>query len=354
MHILYIAADTSALGGIQQYNRKVIAAFGARGDRVNLLELKGGSSPAKFFFIVRCVLAALLMRPSMIVCAHVNFSPIGLFLKNIFGMKYVVFTHGIDVWNIEGVLKRKAFGEAKVITAVAEFTRDKMLAQMPELKDKIYFLYNPVDGNRFVPKPKSPKLVKKYGLEGKKVIFTIARLLAAEGYKGYDRVIQAMPRVLHGVPNAVYLLGGKGDDAPRVKNLIKKMGLEDKVIMAGYVPEEEIVDYYNLADVFIMPSKAEGAPAVYLEALSCGKPVIAGNKDGSSTPLQGGEVGLLIDPDNGEEIVSAIIRVLKGKVDARLLDGEFLRSKTLEKFGLWRFPEKIEGMLKLFLTEERR
>ncbi|MDP3724885.1 MAG: glycosyltransferase family 4 protein [Nanoarchaeota archaeon] len=352
MKILYIAADTNALGGIQQYNRKLIEHLRARGDKVLLVELKNGNPIAKLEFIGRCLRKTISWKPNLVVCAHVNYAPIGLFLKKFLGRRYIVCTHGIEVWNVKGWARRKALREAQIITTVAEYTRDKIIRQLPETKDRIYFLYNPIDGERFRPKAKSPAFVARYGVQNKKVILTVARLWAKEGYKGYDRVIEAMPKVLEAVPNAVYLLGGKGDDAPRIRSLIETLGLRKKVIMAGYVPEEEIVDHYNLADVFVMPSKAEGAPAVYVEALACGVPVIAGNKDGSGTPLQNGEVGLLINPDSVDEIASAIIRVLKGEVDKRLLDKEFLRKKTLERFGLDRFPEKIEGMIQKFLTEK--
>jgi len=82
-----------------------------------------------------------------------------------------------------------------------------------------------------------------------------------------------------------------------------------------------------------------------------GIPVIAGNQDGSATPLQNGEVGLLIDPDSIEEIARAIIKVLTGRAPKNLLDRDFLRRKTLEKFGLDRFPERVNEMLSLFLAK---
>jgi len=354
MRILYIASDTKALGGIQQYNRKFLDSLRARGDEVVLVELKGGGFLAKARFIVKCFIQGVRHRPDLTVCAHVNYAPFGLFMKKWFGQDYIVCTHGIDVWEVRGALRRKALQEADLITTVAEFTRDKIVRQLPEVRDRIYLLYNCVDGARFVPKVKSPALIKRYGLEGKKAIFTIARLLTIEGYKGYDRVIKAMPQILRAVPNAVYLLSGEGDDMPRVQKLVHEMGLEDKVIMTGYVPEEEMVDHYNLADVFIMPSKAEGAPAVFVEALACGIPVIAGNKDGSATPLMGGELGLLIDPESVDEIVAAIINILTGKVRKELLDRDFLRRKVLEKFGLDRFPQRVDEMFNRIEVEEKK
>lgn len=356
MKILYVASDVRATGGIQQYNRKLLKTLEERGDKVILVQLKkGGGIFSKILFFFICLVAGFRHKPGLIVCAHINYAPIGLLMKKLFGRDYIVCTHGVDVWDIKSPLKRRALEKAKVITTVAEFTRDKILAQIESLRVKcqtsnvkcpIYLLYNPVDGNLFMPKAKPVDLIRRYGLEGKKIIFTVARLLAMEGYKGYDRVIRAMPEILRAAPNALYLLAGDGDDAPRVKNLIGELNLQDKVIMTGYVPNEELVDYYNLADVFIMPSKAEGAPAVFIEALACGIPVIAGNQDGSATPLLNGEVGLLINPDSVEEIASAIIDVLTGRARKELLDRDFLRRKVLEKFGLEHFPQKVDEALR--------
>jgi len=347
MKVLFIASDTNAVGGIQQYNRKFLDSLRSRGDIVELLELKKKGVVAKFLFVLSFFLKNIFFRPDINICAHINYSPLGLFAKKIFRREYIVCTHGVDVWEIGGFLKMKAMREARLITTVAEYTRDKMLKQIPEAKNKIYLLYNPIDGETFVPKKKSRNLIERYGLENKKVIFTISRLSEIEGYKGYDRVIEAMPEILKVFPNAVYLLGGTGGDVPRVERLIEKLGLGEHVIMAGFIPDEEVLDHYNLADVFTMPSTTEGAPAVFVEALSCGIPVIAGNVDGSSTPLQGGKVGLLINPESIEEIAKSIISVLSGKIDRNLLNPTFLREETLKKFGMHHFPKRVNEALKI-------
>ncbi len=80
--------------------------------------------------------------------------------------------------------------------------------------------------------------------------------------------------------------------------------------LAGYIPEEELNDHYNLCDVFAMPSKGEGFGIVFLEAMACGKPVLAGNKDGSVDALLGGKLGALVDPDDVAQIAETLIAIL--------------------------------------------
>ncbi len=113
----------------------------------------------------------------------------------------------------------------------------------------------------------------------------------------------------------------------------------------AYFSDEEKTDFFSICDVFAMPSKGEGFGIVFLEALACGKPVVAGNKDASSEPLLNGELGLLVDPDNKEEIMKAIIGILKKEVPEKILDGKFLRRKTIESFGFEKFKEKVKNLI---------
>ena len=72
------------------------------------------------------------------------------------------------------------------------------------------------------------------------------------------------------------------------------------------MPPEELPDYFRLADVFVMPSTGEGFGIVFLEAMATGVRVIAGNQDGSRDALCDGALGTLVDPENCEELASAI------------------------------------------------
>ena len=83
-----------------------------------------------------------------------------------------------------------------------------------------------------------------------------------------------------------------------------------KVEYLGYVSKEQLLIEYNRASIYCSASLKEGFGVTPLEAMACGKPVLAGNKDGSVDALRQGELGVLIDPDNIEEIASALIGVL--------------------------------------------
>ena len=139
---------------------------------------------------------------------------------------------------------------------------------------------------------------------------TVSRLSSLERYKGHDRVIHTLPRVLQQHPDTIYLVVGDGDDRPRLESLTVECGVRKNVQFAGLVPEEELPGYFRLADVFVMPSEAEGFGIVFLEAMATGIRVIGGSQDGSRDALCDGALGTLVDPGNGEELASAIIAAL--------------------------------------------
>src|SRR5262245_51299351 len=102
-----------------------------------------------------------------------------------------------------------------------------------------------------------------------------------------------------------------------------------------------------------MPSQGEGFGIVYLEALACGKPVLAGNKDGSRDALADGELGLLVDPDDTAKIAAEIIRVLRREHShPKIFYPEILRQRVIELFGFNAFRRTVADRLSPFLDHE--
>ena len=153
------------------------------------------------------------------------------------------------------------------------------------------------------------------------------------------------------LPNVHFILVGKGDDRPRIQALVNNLNLQDCVTIAGFVPDEELCDYYNLCDVFALPSKGEGFGIVYLEALACGKPVLAGKQDGSIEPLAKGKLGCLVDPDNVEEIADNLIKILQGDCyNPVIYQPEYLQQKTIEAFDFSQFRTSLAKIVDDYLV----
>ncbi len=340
-----MASDLSGKGGIQRYNRFLLKVISEIPGKVRICELKRKNLFSKLIFILKLKIKLLFFRPDFVFCGHVNFAPSVRFFKRFFGYKYGVMAYGIDVWDIKERKKIRALREADRIFPISNYTKNKLLRQIPEIKNKSIILPNPIDGEKFLIKNKPDYLLERHNLRNVKIILTVARLSSEEKYKGYDQTIKSLPLVIAEVPEVKYVIVGEGDDKKRTENLIKEMNLENQVIMTGCVSDKELVDYYNLCDVFVMPSKGEGFGFVFLEALSCGKSVVVGNSDGSRDAVLDGKLGILVNPDSQEEIAEAIVRLIKKEAPASLLDGNFLRKSVLENYGLGRFKDRVRGIL---------
>jgi glycosyltransferase involved in cell wall biosynthesis len=302
-------------------------------------------------FALGCMRQAWRERPGLIVSTHLNFGPLAMLARRSFGAPYILVAHGIDAWGITNASRKRALLKADLTLAVSNYTRDRLIQEVGLDPDRVKILPNTFAADRFAIAPKPPRLLRKYGLRpDTPVILTVCRLSDTECYKGYDQIIKAMPEIVRAVPEARYLLVGKGPDRPRIERLIAEAGVQDAVILAGFVPDEELAEHYNLCDIFAMPSRAEGFGIVYLEALACGKTVLAGNKDGSRDALGGGELGLLVDPDDTAEIAAEIIRVLRREHwRQEIFNPELLRRRVIELFGFEAFKRAVADILRPFL-----
>jgi glycosyltransferase involved in cell wall biosynthesis len=199
-----------------------------------------------------------------------------------------------------------------------------------------------IDGNKFTPGLKSPELMAKYGLNNAKVLVTVTRLWSGDIYKGVDITIRALPQILKVFPDVKYLVIGRGDDQPRLAKLAQDLGVSDRVIFAGFVPTEELIFHYRLADAYIMPSQ-EGFGIVYLEAMACGIPVLSGDNDGSADPLQDGKLGWRVPHRDAYAVAAACIEILQG--DDQRCHGTWLREQAIAAFGIETFPLRLQEIL---------
>ena len=269
----------------------------------------------------------------IIVLSHINLLSIGYIVKIISPKsKLVMFAHGIEVWGKLSYFKKRMLQKCDTILSVSNFTTETLVAEHRIPPEKIVILNNCLDP--FLPLPltgaKPEQLQHRYGInKNDLVLLTLTRLSSRELYKGYDSVLLAVKTLKSKFPAIKYLIVGKYDsgEKKRLDDLIEKAGLSGSVIFSGYIEDEDLAKHYRLADLYVMPSKKEGFGIVFIEAMYYGLPVIAGNKDGSADALLNGKLGMLVNPDNQQEITSAIESVLtKGifaKPDTHVLELHF-------------------------------
>ena len=327
LRVLALVTDAfGGHGGVAQYNRHLLSSLAAcDGIEVIVLPRARAISPSTLPSNVRQLrpvqgrlaysLAALWIikahRPIDIVfCGHLFMVPLAAAITTLLRAKLWVQVHGIEAWQALSGLHRRSIGAAALVTSVSRYTRGRLLEWIGIDPARVKVLPNTVDP-RFHPGPKRGYLLDRHDARGKKILMTVSRLASSERYKGHDRVIRSLPQVLLHHPETIYLIVGDGDDRPRLEALASEFAVQDKVRFAGLVAGEELPDYYRLADVLVMPSTGEGFGIVFLEAMACAIDVIGGNQDGSIDPLGDGAVGSAIDPEDSEELVSAISAALR-------------------------------------------
>ncbi|MBW4522016.1 MAG: glycosyltransferase family 4 protein [Scytolyngbya sp. HA4215-MV1] len=357
-------------GGIQSYYKNFLTAYLSLEEVPNadVFILRDSSKHQKTFgsdrFRFHCfktafhslgrlrLLLALIchfcfVRPKRVYCGHINLALLIQILCQLFRIPYTVLTHGKEVWVPLPVSTQKALSNAEWIWTVSRYTRDRACTVNGLQPEKVKLLPCMVDSTHFTPGLKSPKLLEKYDLAESRVLMTVTRLWRGDEYKGVDVTIKALPAIAKVFPNVKYLVIGRGDDQPRLMQLAEDLGMRDRVIFAGFVPTEELVEHYRLADAYVMPSQ-EGFGIVYLEALACGIPVLAGNADGSADPLQDGKLGWQVPSRDSEAVADACIEILQGS-DPRC-DRNWLRETALAAFDQAAFTRRLDQLIRAELS----
>ena len=152
-------------------------------------------------------------------------------------------------------------------------------------------------------------------LEGKKLVFSLGRLIP---YKGYEHLIRAASYL----PDEYrVVIGGSGPLRNRLQDEIDRLGLSGKVTLAGYMKEEDLPAWFAAADVFVLPSvtKNEAFGIVQIEAMSVGTPVVATKIPGSGVAWvnEDGVSGLNVNPGDPQAIAEAILAITKDEITRR-------------------------------------
>jgi phosphatidylinositol alpha-1,6-mannosyltransferase len=268
--------------------------------------------------------------------------------RRLFNLTCIVYVHGEEAttetpYDMNGRRRRRSLRLADGIVAVSRFTRDTLVERFDVPPDKIALISNGVDPGKFSPRPRRPDLVARHALAGKQVLLTVGRLYAR---KGMDRVIESLPLLRQTFPDLVYLVVGEGPYRQDLVSLASRLGVADRLILAGAVPDGELADYYALGDAFIMANRTlpdgdtEGFGLVFLEANACGVPVIAGQDGGSPDAVTDGVNGLVIDGNDPLAIAAAVRRLLS---DTSLRAA--LRQRGLETAREVRWDRKVAQFL---------
>lgn len=194
---------------------------------------------------------------------------------------------------------------AAMIT-VCEALRTEMISLGMD-GNRITTLRNGVDLELFQPVERDA-MRKLLGLEG----FTLLSVGHLDPRKGHDLIISALPAL----PDVRLLIAGSGPGLKKLQDLASTIGVADRVAFLGAMPQDQLRNYYGVADALVLASSREGWANVLLEAMACGTPVVATNVWGTPEVVQTPAAGVLM-PGRTVDGVAGGVRQLRANYPDR-------------------------------------
>ena len=232
--------------------------------------------------------------------------------------KIIALTHGHEVWWARifpfNLAMKRIGNSVDHLTYLGEFTRQAISRSLSQKSiDSMVKIAPGIDTFHFSPQADATQRRTELGLESKKIIISVGRLVHR---KGQDKLIQAFPTIVREIPNAHLLIVGEGPYRAHLEKLVEKLSLKANVTFVGRIFYNDLPSYLSASDVFVMPSRSrffglevEGLGIVYLEASACAIPVVAGVSGGAPDAVQEGITGLCVDGTNIGQIAEAVIHI---------------------------------------------
>jgi N-acetyl-alpha-D-glucosaminyl L-malate synthase BshA len=277
------------------------------------------------------VIIAKIMRRPIVITAHLM----------------DITTHGADVGPLENI---KDFESNFIFRRLIIFTlnsSNKIIAVSADLANKIELmgidnkkisiLRNAVDVNKFKPL-KNTELRNNFNISEEDILILFIGHL--EAFKGIYELIDAFCKVKGKINNLKLMIIGEGHEEQKVKEKVSELELDNFIIFTGKISPEVIQNFYQMADIFVLPSYTEGLPLVVIEAMACGLPVIVSNVGGIPEIVRDGENGFIIQPKERGKLAIKLeilandpnLREKYGKKSIQIIDDEFNIENKIIRF----------------------
>jgi len=299
----------------------------------------------------------------LVVCCHVGLAPVAWLVHKAVRRPYWVIAYGVDVWGRLPNSKKRSLQQAAKVISLSDFTGKQVVKLQGVAEEHAVTLVPCVSQEGWLTIRPATDQLAGLGLNGCRVILTVARLVASERHKGHDVVLRALPSVIERVPSLKYLIVGDGDDRPRLEKLVQDLRLQSHSVFLGEVRDDALLAAcYQACDVFVLAGitviddqnpKGEGFGIVYLEAMIFGKPVIGPNYGAPADFIRHGEHGLLVDPEDSAAIAEALVDLLTNPGKAHNM-GQAASDWVRKQHSYDSFREKLQGILGEFIQPGQR
>lgn len=262
-----------------------------------------------------------------------------------FARPFVLTAQGSDIhtWLFERRKRAKilsALRAAKAIIALNEGLRNTILAQ-GVAKNKLHLIPQGVDCEGYKPSSFKTNNLRPAASEPAFLCLCVANHYRV---KGVDILLHALTLTDQKIN---LLLVGAGPETAALKSLAHELGLGARVTFAGAQPPEAIPDWINAADAVVIPSRNEGGPAVLLQAMACGKPVVSTAVGMVPAVITDERLGLTVPVDDTQALAAALERVRTMSWDA-----SHIREQVLS-FSWPNISARIENVYRAVLGQRK-
>lgn len=273
-------------------------------------------------------------RPQAILAVGGRAAWLGAALARLAGLPLALVAAGTELLPrtaLERALTPWAFRRAKRVVAVSRYAAG-LAEGLGVAASRLRIIPCGADPRAFRPGLETAPLRRRWSLEGASMILTVGRLCYR---KGQQVVLQAMPAILARCPQAMYLMAGLPQEQAGLEREARRLGVEERVIFAGAVSPADLSAYYNLAEAFVLASRAspagevEGFGIAVLEAALCGRPAVVSDHGGLPETILPGQTGLLVPAEDPPATAQALLSLLEDATLRRKM-GAAARDHALE------------------------
>jgi glycosyltransferase involved in cell wall biosynthesis len=207
--------------------------------------------------------------------------------------------------------------------AVSEELRARMVVKRP---DTLY-IPNLVDTDNF-------KIMPNVAPQGNFVFASVGNLVAI---KGFDILLRAFAKALPHMPGAKLLIAGSGEEENSLKTLISELKIEDSAQLTGFLPRTLAPQFFNSCDCYVCSSHAETFGITLIEALSCGKPVVA-TRCGGPESIINDKNGRLVNAGDILTMERALIYMYR---NAKSFNPFQIREECIRRFGKYYICQRL-------------
>lgn len=318
MKICFLAAGSSI------HSKKWIEYFAQKGHDVFWIsvapftegEVKGVKTYClKGNFFSNSIHARQLIKKIQPDIVHAHYAGINGFMAAFSGFHpFILTAWGSDVLitaknKIKAVFIKFALDKADLITCDAEHLKNAMI-KMGVLEAKIRIICFGIDTQKFRPRNKE-LLKEKVGVSN---CSTVISLRNFDPVYDIETLIKAVLLILKEIPRTRFLIGGRGPEEKKLKNLAKSLNVSKAVEFMGFVANDKMADYLGAADVYVSTSLSDaGISASTAEAMACATPVVITDTGENEKWIKDGESGYLIPVKDPEVLAQKIVYLLKDR-----------------------------------------